>query len=179
MTSPSEAFLLDANVFIEPKNRWYPFDVVPGYWDFLRRELGGEHVRSVVHVYEELQGHTDDLSDWAKGIGRKAFEDCADDPEVFASYLEVSSYVRSLEGSRPGQKQRSAIDEFLREGVADPWLVARARVYGETVVTQEFSRPLKLSKVSLADVCGHFEVRHIEVVSFLRRAKAVFELREG
>lgn len=64
-------------------------------------------------------------------------------------------------------------------GVADPWLVARARVYGETVVTQEVSRPSKLSKVSLADVCDHFEVNHIEVVPFLRRAKAVFELRKG
>lgn len=178
MTSPTEVFLLDTNVFIEPKSRWYPFDVVPGYWDFLRQELGGEHVRSIVHVYNELQGHADELSDWAKRIGRKQFEDCADDSGVFLRYLEVASYVQSLEGDKPGQKRRSAIEEFLREGVADPWLVAHASVYGETLVTQEVRHQLKLSKVSLVDICNHFEVRHIEVVSFLREAKAVFDLRQ-
>lgn len=177
MTLPSEVFLLDTNVFIEPKGHWYPFDVVPGYWDFLRRELGGECIRSIVHVYEELQGHADALADWVKGVGRKEFEDCAEDPEVFARYLEVASYVQSLEGSAQWQKRRSAIDEFLREGAADPWLVAHASVYGETVVTQEASHPLRLTKVSLVDVCDHFEVRHTEVVPFLRRSMAVFQLR--
>lgn len=176
MTPPSEVFLLDTNVFIEPKNTWYPFDVVPGYWDFLQMELGGEHVRSIIHVYNELQGHEDDLSEWAKALGRDHFEDCAGDKEVFKRYLEVSSYVRSLEGDGPGQKRRSAVDGFLSEGVADPWLVAHASLHGETLVTHEASRFLRPSKVSIIDICDHFEVRHIEVVPFLRKANVVLEL---
>ena len=30
-------YLLDSNVFIEAKNRHYPFDVVPAFWDWLVR----------------------------------------------------------------------------------------------------------------------------------------------
>ena len=46
-------FLLDTNVFIEPKNRFYPFDIVPGYWDLLEKELGGDSVQSIMKVYDE------------------------------------------------------------------------------------------------------------------------------
>ncbi len=176
MTSQNEVFLLDANVFIEPKNRFYPFDVFPGYWAFLLQELGGEHVKSIMHVYDELMGHEDDLSEWAKKLGRKRFEDCANDATVFTRYLEVASYVRSLEGAGRKQKRRGAIEEFLQDGVAHPWLVARASVYGETVVTMEASRLQKQTKVSLVDVCHHFDVKCSEVVPFLRRSKARFEL---
>lgn len=28
-------FLLDANVFIEAKNRYYGFDICPGFWRWL------------------------------------------------------------------------------------------------------------------------------------------------
>lgn len=28
-------YLLDANVFIEAKNRYYGFDLAPGFWDWL------------------------------------------------------------------------------------------------------------------------------------------------
>ena len=177
MTPSSEAFLLDTNVFIEPKNTWYPFDVVPGYWDFLRMELGSKRVRSIVPVYEELQGHKDELSEWAKELGRNRFEDCVENAAVLERYLAVAAYVRSLEGNDQRQKRRSAIEGFLHEGVADPWLVAHASVYGETVVTHEVSRALRPTKVSLLDVCDHFEVRHIEVVPFLRKMSASFELK--
>lgn len=76
MTSPSEAFLLDANVFIEPmfidpKNRWYPFDVVPGYWDFLQRELGGAHVRSVVHVSRSSKDTLMTFQTGLRGLGER------------------------------------------------------------------------------------------------------------
>lgn len=172
-----ETFLLDANVFIEPKNRYYPFDIFPGYWEFLSQELGGESVKSIEHVYDELLKGTDELSTWAKQLGRKSFEGCSNDSEVFSKYLEVADYVGSLEGENQGQKRKSAIDAFLREGVADPWLVAHASVYDETIVTQEVSHSLKVSKVSLVDVCDYFGVRHIEVVSFLREAKARFVLQ--
>lgn len=177
MISSNEIFLLDSNVFIEPKNRFYPFDIFPGYWRFLLEELGGERVRSITHVYDELMGHEDDLSNWARQLGRNRFEDCAGDEEVFMRYLEISSYVRSLEGNGICGKRRSAIEDFLRDGAADPWLVAHASIYGETLVTMEASRIHKQTKVSLVDVCSHFEVKCSEIVPFLRRSKARFELK--
>ena len=66
----------------------------------------------------------------------------------------------------------------MTQTVADSYPVAYASVCGKTVVTQEVAHPLKFSKVSLVDVCDYFEAKDIEVVPFLRRAQAVFELRE-
>ena len=38
------AYLLDANVFIEAKKRWYGFDFCPSFWEWLGRTLVGlEH----------------------------------------------------------------------------------------------------------------------------------------
>lgn len=59
-------FLLDTNVFIEPKNRFYPFDIVPGYWDLLEKELGGDSVQSIMKVYDEIANGGDELSRWIK-----------------------------------------------------------------------------------------------------------------
>lgn len=33
-------YLLDANIFIQAKNRHYAFDVVPGFWRWLERAHG-------------------------------------------------------------------------------------------------------------------------------------------
>ncbi len=30
-------YLLDANVFIDAKNRYYGFDIVPAFWDWLQQ----------------------------------------------------------------------------------------------------------------------------------------------
>ena len=115
MTSQNEVFLLDANVFIEPKNRFYPFDVFPGYWAFLLQELGGEHVKSIMHVYDELMGHEDDLSDWTKKLGRKRFEDCANDATVCS--LPRSGLLCALLG---GYRQKAEAS-WCHRGVSEGW----------------------------------------------------------
>ena len=35
MSATPEKFVLDANVFIQAKRRFYAFDFCPGYWDML------------------------------------------------------------------------------------------------------------------------------------------------
>lgn len=172
-------FLLDSNVFIEPKNTYYPFDLVPGYWDFLSQEIGGPRIRSITHVYDELAGFGDDLSVWIKSIGRQRFDDCLNDGQVFSRYLEVSQYVSSLVGTGEGEKRQGAIDEFLKPGGADPWLVAHASVFGETVVTREASRLQKLTKVSLVDVCKQFSVNCVNERVLLRTCGVKFGLIAG
>ena len=47
-------YLLDANIFIQAKNRHYAFDVVPGFWRWLERAHGIGIAGSVERVREEL-----------------------------------------------------------------------------------------------------------------------------
>ena len=59
-------YLLDANVFIEAKNRHYGFEFCPAFWDWLVRENISGRVASVQKIAEELQRKNDRLTDWAK-----------------------------------------------------------------------------------------------------------------
>lgn len=90
---------------------------------------------------------------------------------MFAKYLDVAKYVSTLPNKKP-----NAIQDFLQVSVADPWLVAEAAIHGETVVTMERSMLQSKKKVSLVDICDFFDVKHIEIFSFLRCWEARFVL---
>ncbi len=167
----SQKMILDSNVFIEAKNRYYAFDICPGYWDFVIRDFGHGNAMSILHVWNELNAGGDDLTAWMKDkLDKKQFFDCVADGGVVARYRAVSSYVTSAYGSK-----QNAVRDFLEPTVADPWLVAYALSCGGTIVTQETSKP-SMKKVSLVDVCDHFAVRHMDMIEFLRAEKARFVL---
>lgn len=58
-------YVLDANVFIEAKKRYYGFDICPGFWTYLEREMAAGTVRSIDAINAELLAKVDDLSTWA------------------------------------------------------------------------------------------------------------------
>lgn len=57
-------YLLDANVFIEAKNKYYAFDLCPGFWEWIDH-VAQDEVGSTLGVCEELRGHSDELAAWA------------------------------------------------------------------------------------------------------------------
>jgi hypothetical protein len=59
-------YLLDANVFIQAKNEYYGFDIVPAFWDWLIAANKAGTVFSIDKVGDELFEYGDELSDWAK-----------------------------------------------------------------------------------------------------------------
>ena len=160
--------VLDSNAFIEPKNRFYAFDICPGFWDFVIDDFENGNAMSVIHVRDELLTGGDNLSKWVKDkIDKVHFFDCAGDPKVVAEQQRVASYVMSA------YTRQNVINDFLAPGVADSWIAAYVLAYGGTVVTQEQPRS-KSKKVSLVDVCDHFGIHHVNVFEFLRTEKAKF-----
>lgn len=160
-------YLIDSNAFIESKNRYYAFDICPGFWDFMIDGFNAGRSFSIRHVYDELIVGGDELTDWVRErLEKGSFKDCLDDKKVMAAYIQVAEYVQA-------EYKQNVAAEFLAEAVADPWLVAYAMVHGGCIVTQEVSKPSK-RKASLVDVCDHFNVHHIGVIEFLRSEKARF-----
>lgn len=47
-------YLVDSNVLIEAKNRYYAFDIAPGFWEWLERAHRTGCVFSIEKVEEEL-----------------------------------------------------------------------------------------------------------------------------
>jgi hypothetical protein len=67
-------YLLDANVFIQAKNQYYGFDIVPAFWAWLIAANGAGTVFSIEKVSDELVGYGNELAEWAKTrnqIGRR------------------------------------------------------------------------------------------------------------
>lgn len=165
--TPHPPCLIDSNAFIESKNRYYAFDICPGFWDFMVTGFNNGRFLSIRHVYEELIIGGDELTDWVKKhLEKSSFKDCLGSNEVVSAYMQVAAYVQA-------EYKQNAATDFLAETVADPWLVAYAMVHSSCIVTQEAPKPSK-KKASLVDICDYFNVHHINVIEFLRLEKARF-----
>lgn len=161
------SYLIDSNAFIESKNRYYAFDICPGFWEFMIEDFNAGRSLSIHHVYEELLVGGDELTDWMKKhLAKSSFKDCLGDAEVEKAYLQVATYVQ-------GAYKENVAADFLADTVADPWLVAYAVAHDGCIVTQETSKKSK-KKASLVDVCDHFRVHHVNVIEFLRSEEVRF-----
>lgn len=158
-------YLLDANTFIEAKNRYYSMAICPGYWQWILQSNQNAGVASIQFVKDELTNGNDDLAQWAKDHSHLFIPN--DDELTQQSYIQVVQYVMSLQGIKTG-----AQDEFLRG--ADPWLIAKAIVTRATIVTHEkLDRNIK-RKILIPNVCENFGVKYIDTFDLLHDLEAKF-----
>jgi hypothetical protein len=159
------AYLLDANVFIEAKNRYYGFDICPAFWDWLDTSNAANQVFSIEKVGDELAAIEDDLSEWAAARRPGLFLPV--EPGMLDSLRRVAGWAQG-QGYDPG-----AVTTFLER--ADYYLVGQALALGYTVVTQE--RPsATLRKIKIPDACVGLGVRCVSPFEMLRNQRARFVL---
>jgi hypothetical protein len=162
------AYLLDANVFIEAKNRYYGFDVCPGFWDWIDGSNAASRVFSIEKVGDELKAIADDLSAWAASKGTGLF--LPTDPAMLTSLRDVASWAIG-QHYEPG-----AVTTFLQG--ADSYLVAHARTLGYAVVTHEVPST-SLKRIKIPDACVGLGVRCVSPFEMLRNERARFVLGVG
>jgi len=161
-------YLLDANIFIEAKRRYYGMDICPGFWAWLDVAQAGGHVSSITLVYDELADGNDELCTWVKEReGSGWFLDVSDLPTQ-QEFKQILQNVYSADYSEKAKK------DFF-EG-ADPWLIAKAKVMGATVVTHEVFDGYIKRKVPIPNVCRQFGVPCLDTFDLLRQHMASFVL---
>lgn len=160
-------YLVDANIFIQAKNFYYAFEICPGFWDWLDQAVADDDVRSITKVYDELADGGDDLATWIKrrkGDGRFLG---ITDSQTQMTFAQIATAVHK------GPWREAAKANFLAK--ADPWLVAKAKVVGATVVTHEKADANALRRVPLPSICAQFGVHTIDTWALLR-GRATFGL---
>jgi len=162
--------LVDANVLIEAKNRYYSFSICPGFWDALVWHAGSGSVCSVDVVKRELLGGSDDLASWVKTVAPAAAFCSTNDADVVAWYRRITNWVLAEPRFTPAAK-----DEFANS--ADPWIVAYAGAHGMTLVTQETPEPMSRKKVKIPDVCRQFDVKWMSTFGMLEDLGVAFVWR--
>jgi len=161
-------YLLDADVFLQAKNKHYGFDFCPAFWSWLLEQGRAGRVGSVVRVGEELLAGSDELAEWASDVADELFLP----PD--GAVTEALDTVATWAGSQ--NYKESAMREFMT--CADSWLVAHALAKNCTVVTQE-RRSDSAKKIKIPDACAGLDVPCIDTFKMLRVENARFVLEKN
>lgn len=163
-------YLLDANTFIEAKNRYYHMDICPGYWEWLLQQHHAGMVASISMVQDELLKGNDELHEWANDHGG-FFLNVSDDTTQ-AAFAEVAEYCTVY--AEEQTLKAGALDDFL--GGADPWLIAKAISSSATVVTHEQYNPHTRRKLLIPNISEAFGVQCVDTFGLLHQLGAKFVL---
>ena len=163
-------YVVDSDVFITAKNRYYSFDICPGFWkSMVHHHLEGR-VFSVDRVRSELlEGRpTEDLVRWLRDQVPEGFFVPVDIDEVVRAYTDIMTWAQCHPNYSDPAKAKFATG-------ADGWLVAYAQVHGATVVTNERSAPESKREIKLPDVCYRFKVQPLDTFAMLRALNVCFD----
>ena len=141
-------------------------DICPAYWDWLDMQFQQGIIASVDMIGRELKEGNDELAEWAKARPDHFIKnDDAETQDVFSNLVQavmVGDY-------NPGNR-----DNFLAK--ADPWIIAKAKAIGATVVTHEAIVAPNTKKVKVPNICQQFDVPCLNTFQFLRELNARFVL---
>lgn len=169
-----EVFLLDANILINPKRTYYPFDFAPGFWVQLEKHIESGNIAILDMVIDEIKRGGDDLSEWIDTIKI---------PQLVSHKDKaiISKYAKVIQNVQSNPCYNNLALNTWSGTVADPWLIAAAAVNGYTLVTMEISNKKNLSsknqtgKVKIPDVADDFNVETIDLFSMMRKLNFVLK----
>lgn len=148
---------------------YYPFDVVPGFWNKLVDLSDRELIISIDKVKKEIcdSSTPDKLALWClNNVNTNFFADTAACVDVYA---DIALWTYSND-----HFMKSAKDEFLATDLADPWLIAYTRKNDCIIVTHEVSQPQRKNRIKIPEPCIHFGVRYISPIQMFRELKETF-----
>lgn len=164
-------YIVDSDVFITAKNRYYAFDICPGFWDSIIHEHEAGRLRSIDRVRQELLNWSEEeLVRWIKGDLPTGFFLDTGERDVVRAFSDVMLWAQ-----QKAQYTDAAKASFATK--ADGWLVAYAMVHGVKVVTNELSSPDSRKEVKLGDVCLQFGVKYEDTFEMLRALRVHYEFR--
>lgn len=164
-------YLLDANVFIEAKNRHYKFDLCPGFWDSIIANHQQGNIFSIDRVKQELEAGGDELATWVQSNLSSGCFLSTSASTIVNIYRDVQTWAQS-----EPQYFTEAKEEFARS--TDGWLVAYAKANEYVVVTHEVFEPKIKKKIKIPNVCVAFDVKYIDTFTMLNNLGVKFVLEK-
>jgi Domain of unknown function (DUF4411) len=153
-------YLLDANVLMEAKRRYYRFGLCPGFWECIVWQHKQGVMSSIDRIKKEIDEGKDDLTQWAKKSAPKGFFASTTEPAVATWFGKMVAWAQAETQYLPVAKSEFAMGN-------DAWLVAYAKHHGLVVVTHEtFDANIK-NKVKIPNVCDQFDVDWIDTFDML------------
>lgn len=162
-----EIFLIDSNSIIAPYHSYYPFDLASGFWAQLGQNIKEGRIVVLDIVQDEILKGNDDLTDWICSC-REAEPLDHREQETIVVYAQILQHIQNNT-----LYKSTALQEWARSDVADPWLIAAAKNHGYTIVSFEEPNsnpdprnPWKKAKIP--DIARQFDVKTINLFSMMR-----------
>lgn len=146
-------YSIDTSALLDAWVRWYPIDVFPSFWDRMDELVEDRTIVATEEVLNELERKDDDLHKWIKAR-----------PELLVPHdAAVQTAVSEILAQFP-----KMVDERTGKSMADPFVIAVARVHQLAVVTGEKGGTPTRPKIP--NVCAHFGIRTLSVLEMIREA---------
>ena len=149
-------YIFDTNIFITLKN--YYVSIFPSIWNRLDVLASTGKLYSVREVLNEIKHDKGEVAAWTKAH-RHIFRDPTDPEFKFISSIFRDSHFQSL-------IKRKDINQGRY--VADPFVIAAAKIHSGIVVTQESFAP---NGAKIPNICTKFSIPWLNMEGFFKREK--------
>lgn len=161
-------YLLDSNSLIDAAEKWYDNGVFPSLWE----KIGNDSNISITsHVFEEVKDSYK-ISPWL--IQYYKDKQLTPDKDVWFEYSKIMNWI-----ANSGLWLSAGIATWSESTKADPFLIATAKVKGQTIVTMD-GVTSRLPSVpthkepKICPVADHFGVPTITLYDLLKLEKFNF-----
>jgi hypothetical protein len=149
-------YVFDSGPLIDLFRHYYP-ERFPSLWDKFHDLVTLEKIVSVKEVYNEIDSGEDTLAVWAKKVKEKLFSpSSAEELRFVAEIFKIQHFQLMVRNK----------ERLKGKPVADPFVIARAKIYSGTVVTNE---KYKDNSAQIPNVCERFSIPCISLEEFMQQ----------
>lgn len=151
-------YVFDTNIFIVISH-YFP-DRFPSFWENINTSVASKEIISVREVRKELENRATKthLIEWLNL-----------NKHIFAiPSAEEMDFVQEIFTVRHFQQLVAKKNQLKGTPVADPFVIASAKIYNGCVVTEEAN---KKGAAKIPNVCDHFNVNWTNLEGFMEQMK--------
>ena len=154
-------YVFDSNSLIDLFKHYYP-ERFPSLWEKFHVLISDGELVSVREVFNEIGSSKDSLGTWATEQKSILFSESVVEEFEFVSKIFQVQYFQAM--IRKKERLRG-------KPVADPFVIARVKIYSACVVTQEKNT---VNAAKIPNVCSHFGIRCINLEGFMEKENWIF-----
>ena len=154
------SYVFDTSAFVVLFDNYYK-SVFKTLWNHFDEMVNLGDIVSTKEVKREIEDQTDSLTAWMRNHS-EVFETPSAEEGIFVAQIyQVQKFQYGIE-----QKK------ILSGGKnADPFVIAKAKVAGRTVVTLEKEKP---NSAKIPNICRHFDIKCLNLESFMEEQNWTF-----
>ena len=149
-------YVFDSGPLIDLFRHYYP-QQFPSLCEKFHTLVSNEEIISVREVYNEIKSREDALANWAKDQKDKFFSPSSvEELKFITEFFKVQHFQAMIRNK----------ERLQGKPVADPFVIARAKILNCPVVSTEI---FKDNAAKIPNVCEHFSIPYMNLEGFMRQ----------